>query len=104
MEQLSDLLFFLSGVKPPRVRKSKVKDDSDIHRLSLRDLLWYCYLDQDEIDSSLFYLEGHAPYYMRHKSGDVLRYVIGFHDERVAEIEAELDQLNRAGFAGGWLV
>lgn len=93
VEQLSDLLFWLSDITPPRVRKSKVRDDSDTARLSMRDLLWYCYLDQDAIDSSFFHLEESAPFYMKNKSRDVLRYVIGFHDERVAELEALLDGL-----------
>jgi hypothetical protein len=30
---------------------------------------------------------------MRLKSRDVIRYVIGYHDERVANLESELDQL-----------
>lgn len=93
VETLSDLIFWLSEINPPRVRKSKVKSDSKIVRLSLRDLLWYCYLDQDHIDSSFFYLEESAEFYMRLKSRDVIRYVIGYHDERVADLEAELDQL-----------
>ena len=93
VETLSDLVFWLSEINPPRVRKSKAKADSKIVRLSLRDLLWYCYLDQDHIDSSFFYLEESAEYYMRLKSRDVIRYVIGYHDERVADLEAELDQL-----------
>ncbi len=93
VETLSDLVFWLSNIKPPRVRKSKAKADSKIVRLSLRDLLWYCYLDQDHIDSSFFYLEESAEFYMRLKSRDVIRYVIGYHDERVADLEAELDQL-----------
>lgn len=93
VETLSDLVFWLSEINPPRVRKSKAKADSKIVRLSLRDLLWYCYLDQDHIDSSFFYLEESAEFYMRLKSRDVIRYVIGYHDERVADLEAELDQL-----------
>lgn len=93
VETLSDLIFWLSAINPPRVRKSKIKVDSKIVRLSLRDLLWYCYLDQDHIDSSFFYLEESAEFYMRLKSRDVIRYVIGYHDERVADLEAELDQL-----------
>lgn len=93
IEHLSDLLFWLSNIKPPRVRKSKVKDDSETARLSIRDLLWYCYLDQDEIDSSFFHLDEGAVFYLRNKSRDVMRFVIGFHDERVAELEAALDHL-----------
>jgi rRNA maturation endonuclease Nob1 len=93
IETLSDLIFWLSGVNPPRVRKSKIKEDSKAVRLTVRDLLWYCYLDQDHIDSSFFHLEEAAEFYLRLKSRDVIRYVIGYHDERVADLEAELDQL-----------
>jgi len=90
VENLSDLLFYLSGVHPPKVRRSKVQADSELERLSIRNLLWYCYLDQDSMDSSFFNLELDAAFYNRNKSKDVLRYVVGFHQERVAELETEL--------------
>lgn len=93
IEVLSDLIFSLSGIFPPRVRKSKIRQDSDTARLSIRDLLWYCYLDQDSMDFSFFHLEDAAAFYKRNKSRDVIRYVIGYHDEKVADIEAQLDQL-----------
>lgn len=93
IETLSDLIFWLSGIQPPGVRKSKLKAESKMVRLSFRDLFWYCYLDQDDIDSSFFHLEEDAEFYLRLKSRDVIRYVIGYHDERVADLEAELDQL-----------
>jgi hypothetical protein len=93
VEVLSDLIFWLSDQVPPRVRKSKVKKDSGVQRLSMRNLLWYCYLDQDEIDSSFFHLEENANPYQRYASLDVIRYVIGYHDEQVAEIEAQLEEL-----------
>lgn len=93
VENLSDLLFWLSGVTPPKVRKSKTKEDTELARLSMRDLLWYCYLDQDTIDSEFFHLDEGANQWKRLKSRDVLRFVIGFHEEHVAEIEAELDRL-----------
>jgi len=93
VEVLSDLIFWLSAQVPPRVRKSKVKKDSGVQRLSMRNLLWYCYLDQDEIDSSFFHLEENANPYQRYASLDVIRYVIGYHDEQVAEIEAQLEEL-----------
>ncbi|HEX4952669.1 MAG TPA: hypothetical protein VF017_04650 [Thermoanaerobaculia bacterium] len=90
---LSDLVFYLSGLSAPRVRKSKLKVDSDLVRLSLRDLLWYCYLDQAHMESTFFHLEGSAEFSLRNKSKDVLRFVLGFHQERIAELERELDDL-----------
>ncbi|WP_422929057.1 AAA family ATPase [Singulisphaera sp. PoT] len=93
VENLSDLIFWRSGVVPPKVRTSKAREESDLRRLSIRDLLWYCYLDQDNMDSSFFHLEEGRDPFRKLKSRDVIRYVIGFHDEKVAELEAQLDRL-----------
>lgn len=91
VEVLSDLLFYLAGVQPPKVRRSRLKDDSELQRLSFRDLFWYCYLDQDRIDSSFFYLDNGADFPRRLKSRTVLAYLLGYNQQRVAELEADLD-------------
>jgi rubrerythrin len=93
VEVLSDLIFYLIDHRPPRVRRSKNKEDSELERLSLRDLLWYCYLDQDTFDSSFYNLDRDADTFKRLKSRDVLRFVIGFHQESVTELEVELETL-----------
>ncbi|WP_019990972.1 AAA family ATPase [Rudanella lutea] len=90
VENLSDLIFHIAGVVPPRVRKSKLSEDSELIRLSLRDYLWYCYLDQDTIDSAFFHLEAEAHTQKRLKSRDVMRSILGYHQETVAQLEAEL--------------
>lgn len=92
IEVLSDLLFSIAGLNPPRVRKSATREDSDICRLSFRDLWWYCYLDQDEIDSEFFHLERNADFPKQLKSRQVLRYVLGIHQEGVSEIEEALER------------
>ena len=94
IENLSDLIFKLAGVTPPRVRKSKIKEDSKLERLSIRDLLWYCYLDQDSFDSSFFNLDLTAHPFKRLKSKDVLRFIIGFHQEKVAELEIKYQEIS----------
>ena len=103
IENLSDLLFYLAGIHPPKVRRSKYKEDLELERLSIRNLLWYCYLDQDSMDSSFFNLDADAAYYNRNKSKDVLRYIIGYHQEQVAELETELQILHeeRMGVQAG---
>ncbi len=53
----SDLMFYLLGYKPFKVRRSKLEEDSPLVRLSFRDFLWYCYLDQDNLDSDFFNLD-----------------------------------------------
>lgn len=93
IEVLSDLLFYLAGVKPPKVRRSRQRDDSELQRLSFRDLFRYCYLDQDTIDSNFFYLDSSADFPRRLKSRTVLAYLLGYNQQRVAELEAELDDV-----------
>jgi hypothetical protein len=90
---LSDLLFHLAGITPPRVRRGRVSEDSDLVRLSFRDLFNYCYLDQDSMDSSFFDLSENAGHFERNKARDVLRFLVGFHQEKVSELEAELEKL-----------
>jgi hypothetical protein len=92
VEVLSDLLFYLAGIRPPRVRRSKLKEESELSRLSLRDLLWFCYLDQDGFDNNFFQLDG-GDVFKRLKSLDVLRFILGFHQERVAELESQMQEL-----------
>ena len=90
---LSDLIFYLAGVTLPKVRRSKLQEDSAIVRLSFRDLFWYCYLDQDNLDSNFFNLDSDAFQPKRLKSRDVLRYTIGFYQERVTELESQLEEV-----------
>lgn len=93
---LSDLLFALAGVRPIKVRKGKQDPDSPLVRLSFRDLMWYCYLDQDHLDSTLFRLEDPA---RMHKSRDVMRFVVGYYTEKLNELEQRLEEISteRAG-------
>jgi hypothetical protein len=90
VQVLSDIIFYLCGMEPPKVRKSKLKEDTELIRLSFRDIMWYCYLDQDEIDSSFFYLGRDEHDYKRLKSRDVMRLILGFHQEEVALLESQL--------------
>lgn len=54
---LSDLIFHLMGVTPIKVRRSRADSESPLVRLSFRDIMWYCYLEQDHLDSSFFALK-----------------------------------------------
>ncbi len=87
---LSDLIFYFAGITPIKVRKSKRDPDSDMIRMSFRDVMWYCYLRQDELDSS-FYQMNHP--FKRNKSIDVIRYIVGFHSDRLNELELNLVQM-----------
>lgn len=84
---LSDLLFHLCGVEPIKVLKRSRDQDSPLIRLSFRDIWWYCYLDQANLDSSFFRLED--PFRGR-KSQDAMRFFTGLHSERLSQLQAEL--------------
>jgi AAA domain len=99
VEVLSDLVFMLAGRAPPMVRRSKLNEDSDLSRLSIRDLLWFCHLDQDTIDSDFFHLGADANTFKRLKSRDVLRFIVGFHQENVSELENQLEEIRLSRMA-----
>jgi len=92
---LSDLIFNLSGHKPIKVRKSKLNQESELVRLSFRDIMWYCYLEQDNLDSSFYNLMDPM---RRLKSRDAMRFVTGYYTEKMNDLEIQLDGLktNRA--------
>lgn len=89
---LSDLIFHFCGVTPIKVRKSKSDEGSPLIRLSFRDIMWYCYLDQDHLDSSFFRLKEPI---VEAKSRDVMRFVVGYYTERLQELEIALESLVR---------
>jgi len=85
----TDLIFYLLGFRPLKVRKSKTSEDTPLIRLSIRDFLWYCYLDQDNLDSDFFRLEDP---FRRLKSRDVMRFVVGYYSETLNDLEIKLEE------------
>lgn len=84
---LSDLLFYLAGAEPIKVRKRYRDPDSPLVRLSFRDVWWYCYLEQTHLDSSFYRLEDT---FKGRKSQDAMRFITGLHSERQSQLETEL--------------
>ncbi|WP_321816593.1 MULTISPECIES: AAA family ATPase [unclassified Paraburkholderia] len=84
---LSDLIFHLCDVSPIKVRRGSRDPDSPLVRLSFRDLMWYCYLDQTHLDSSFFRLEDT---FRGRKSQDAMRFFTGLHSERLNQLDSML--------------
>jgi uncharacterized coiled-coil DUF342 family protein len=84
---LSDLLFYLAGITPIKVRQRSRDAESPMVRLSFRDIWWYCYLEQTHLDSTFFRLED--PFRGR-KSQDAMRFFTGLHSERLSALETDL--------------
>lgn len=99
IEVLSDLFFHLAGRPAPMVRKGRRTAEPGMVRLSLRDLVRFCYIDQDEIDSDFFRLDLEGDSARRAKSVDAMRFILGYHQDQVATLEAELQELHEQRMA-----
>lgn len=86
---ISDLIFYFLNVTPLKVRRSKRNADSPLVRLSFKDIRWYCYLDQDHLDSSFYHLEDP---HRKSKSRDVMRFLVGYYTEQLNDLEIKLDE------------
>jgi len=87
IHSLSDLLLHLLGFPVLRVRKRSFDPESELVRLSFRDISEFVYLDQSHLDSDFFLLD--VPIRME-KSKDALRFMVGFMSERLSELQDEL--------------
>ncbi|NMN06721.1 MULTISPECIES: hypothetical protein [unclassified Novosphingobium] len=86
---LSDLLFRLLGYPIIRVRKRTGDEDSPMVRLSFRDLFKFCYLEQEELDSSFFRLNTPV---LAEKSKDSLNFFTGYYSEVLSTLQIQYDQ------------
>lgn len=75
-----------------RRSENQISSDSPMVRLSFRDILWYCYLDQDNLDSSFYRLE--EPVVLS-KSRNVMRFLAGYYTERLNELEINLADVKK---------
>lgn len=87
---ISDLLFYFFGLSPIKVRKSERTTDSKLIRLSFRDIFWYCYLEQSELDSSFFNLDKPI---IQNKSRYAMRFIVGAYTEKMNELEIERSKI-----------
>ncbi len=85
----SDLVFYLAGIEPIKVRKRSRDWESPMVRLSIRDLWAFSYLDQTHLDSSFFRLGD--PIRAR-KSQDAMKFFTGLHSKSLSRLESELMQ------------
>lgn len=89
---LSDLILYLLGIGVIKVRKRSLDPDSNMVRLSMRDILEFVYLDQDHLDSDFFLLD--TPI-RKEKSQDAVRYFVGYMSEKLSDLENKLQELRQ---------
>lgn len=86
---LSDMLFHLMNIGTLKIPSNKNLDDAKLTRLSIRNFMWYCYLDQHLLDSSFYRLEDVGRY---KNSREVMRFVFRYSSQRLVDLEAQLVQ------------
>lgn len=89
---LSDLIFYLSGIDPIKIPKSSKETEAEMVRLSFRDIMWYCYLEQSHLDSSFYWLK---TTFKDRKSRYVLNFVIGAYTLKLNELRGELSKIRQ---------
>lgn len=91
----SDMVFHLLGVKPLYMTLRRASGPQSV-RLSIRDLLWYCYLRQTEIDSNFYNLKTQGKDI---KSRKAFEFIVGYYTELLSDLEhrrAEVEGQMRA--------
>ena len=86
---LSDLLLYFTGLPNVKVAVN-ISDEISPVRLSFRDIMWYCYLKQDLLDSCFFNLDENSESNRRRKSRFVFRYITKLYTASISELEVEL--------------
>jgi len=92
---ISDLIFYLLNLNVLRIPANRSKEETSLVRLSMRNFMWYCYLDQSKLDNSFFRMED--PQKSRN-SREVLKYILQYSTQKLVELEETLQLLRRKRF------
>lgn len=84
---LSDLIFYLFDMKPLLIPSNKNLEEAKLVRLSFRNFMWYCYLDQHHLDSSFYRLEDTNKLRF---SRETMRFIMQYSNQRLIDLESEL--------------
>jgi hypothetical protein len=83
---ISDLIFDFCGMQSIKV-PFKEKDPQSLVKLSFQDIMRYCYLEQNQLDSSFYYLESPI---LAQKSRYAQRFFVGAFSEKLSQLKVDL--------------
>lgn len=94
MEFFSDFLLDALNLTNIKIKQSPTKDDSKLVRLSFRDLIRYCYVDQDDLGSKKYFKSDN--YALQIKNAEVFKYLFNALDSQISELaQAISDKTNK---------
>ncbi|WP_378954887.1 hypothetical protein [Pelosinus sp. sgz500959] len=90
----SDFLLDALNIPKISVKKAPTKDDSDLARVSFRDIFKYCYMSQDDVgDKKLLDRENYS---LATKNQQTFRFIHNILDTQIADLEIEIQAKTRA--------
>lgn len=91
-ESLSMLLLEHCGLAGIGLREAPTKPDSPLQPLSIRDVLWLCFLENSRLDSQALLFESN---YMKNlKLRQVIEVIFGVHDDQLAKLGNQVRRLD----------
>ncbi len=87
-EFFSEFIFNALNLTNIKIKDSPSKDDSNLSRLSFRDIIKYCYIDQDDLGSKRFLDRG--DYVLEAKNTQVFKYIFNALDSQISELDQEI--------------
>jgi len=84
--------FLLSALNIPlvKIKQSPTKADSDLTRLSFRDIFKYCYLDQDDVGSRNI-LDSNQPVVFT-KNKEVFKFIYNLLDSQITDLQGQISE------------
>lgn len=88
LEYFSEFLLENLGVSNVKIKKAPTKENSEMSRLSFRDIFKYCYLNQDSVGSKSI-LDSNN-WSVGTKNQEVFKYLFNLLDSNISQIQKEL--------------
>ncbi len=86
----SDFLLNALNIPLVRIKKSPSKADSEVIRLSFRDLFKYCYLDQDDVGSRDILDKKNPSVFTKNK--EVFKFIYNLLDSQITDLQAQISE------------
>lgn len=94
---LSDLIFYLLDQNVMRVpAKKNDKDNTSMVRLTMRNFMWYCYLDQSKLDNSFF---RHEDGTKSKSSKEILKFIFQYSTQKIYDLQELLIKTRKERFS-----
>jgi predicted nuclease with TOPRIM domain len=94
---LSDLIFYLLDKNVMRIpAKKNDKDNTSMVRLTVRNFMWYCYLDQSKLDNSFF---RHEDGTKSKNSKEILKFIFQYSTQKIYDLQELLIKTKKERFS-----